>query len=471
VARKLEARDIERLPAPETGQVDYFDRVVKRFALRVTYTGTRNFVLFYRSPVDGKRRRIKIGEDYPLTKLAEARELAQKALLRIKVAKQDPAMERAVARNAPTLKALAELFLSSGEYAAMAASTRSEILRIAGKDLIPQWGDRKLSTIERLEVKEWGERLASSRGGYIANRTYEYMRLIWHWGLAQPDLKIVTTPFINLSKPFKNEAPRERILSNEEIRKVFDGILEEPRITAAWWIMLFLTAARSQSEAMRMEKTEIDREKGAWIIPKEKTKPRRMLVLPLSQWALEVLDHVWPLSGDSPFVFPSPKEVPSVPKSITSARRAGTRLQERTGIEFQIRDIRRTVSSIMGQLGIEPHVIDRIQNHKIPNESGVTRTYQTHLAWSYFKEKREALEAWSRHLDEEILKGKGREITRTAITLPRDYEGWNAWSAVGHEARAQETWKERKARLGAEGRDLLKEHTAGQRRRRERMVS
>jgi len=69
------------------------------------------------------------------------------------------------------------------------------------------------------------------------------------------------------------------------------------------------------------------------------------------------------------------------------------------GIKFQIHDIRRTVASVMGELGIEPHVIDRIQPHRIRSESRVTATYQTHLAWSYLREKRAALEVWSRHLD------------------------------------------------------------------------
>ncbi len=243
------------------------------------------------------------------------------------------------------------MFFDSREFGQMAESTRREIRRIADKDLVPKWGDRRLLTIERVEIARWGAEMAATRGGCIANRTHEYMRLIWHWGLSQPDLKMETTPFFKLPKPFSGEIPRERILSNEEIRKVLrQGVIEEPRITAAWWMMLFLTGAR-KTELMQMEKPEIDREKAVWILPRQKTKPGRTLVLPLSEWALRVLEYVWPLSGDSPFVFPSPRELDGVPKSMTSARRAGTRMQERTGIEFQIHDIRRTVASVMGELG------------------------------------------------------------------------------------------------------------------------
>lgn len=120
------------------------------------------------------------------------------------------------------------------------------------------------------------------------------MHLIWHWGLGRTELVVPSSPLYKLPKPFLGETPRDRVLSHEEIRKVFAAIEHEPRITAAWWVMLFLTAARDESEVMRMEKVEVDRDRKVWVIPREKTKGKRALVLPLSAWALEVLDAVAP---------------------------------------------------------------------------------------------------------------------------------------------------------------------------------
>jgi hypothetical protein len=48
--------------------------------------------------------------------------------------------------------------------------------------------------------------------------------------------------------------------------------------------MVFLTAAHDKSEVMRMEKAEVDRDRNSWLIPREKTKGKRSLVLPLSAW-------------------------------------------------------------------------------------------------------------------------------------------------------------------------------------------
>jgi integrase len=280
------------------------------------------------------------------------------------------------------------------------------------------------------------------------------MQLVWHWGLGRTELSVPPTPFYKLPKPFLGEAPRDRVLSHEEIKRVFAAIEREPRITAAWWVMLFLTAAGDKSEAMRMEKGEVDRDRNVWVIPREKTQAKRSLVLPLSEWALEVLDAVAPLSAGSDFFFPSPKG----DRAMSSARRAAMRLQGRAGVAFEIRDIRRRVATGMTEIDIDPEIVDRILNHAIPSESRVTKTYQTSLLWAKLREKREALQKWAHHLDEVILKGEGREIAQRAIMTPRAYEGWNKWSSVGRGGRRHETWAERKARLAAHGRSLVTEH-------------
>lgn len=61
-------------------------------------------------------------------------------------------------------------------------------------------------------------------------------------------------------------------------------------------------------------------------------------------------------------------------------------------------DLRRTASTIMGDLGIKPEVIDRCQNHKEQNR--IRRTYQRYSyqsemkqAWQLLGERLEALTA------------------------------------------------------------------------------
>jgi integrase len=441
---------------PAAKEYEVHDTIRDGLRLCVNPGGTKSWTLFYHR--DGRSRRIGLGR-YPWVSLSRARERAAEAVGRIKGPERaDPAREIAVQRTAPTFGELAALFLDSRHFATRAVSTQKELRRIVEVDLLPEWEQQRLSAIDRPQIQRWGDRIVSEGRTYMANRCREYMQLIWHWGLGRTELAVPPSPFYKLPKPFLGERPRDRVLSHEEIRRVFAAIEHEPRITAGWWVMLFLTAARDKSEVMRMEKVEVDRDRRVWVIPREKTKAKRSLVLPLSGWALEVLDAVGPLSGRSGFFFPSPKD----DGPMSSARRAATRLQERAGVEFEVRDIRRTVATGMTEIEIDPEIVDRILNHAIPSESRVTKTYQTTLLWAKLREKREAIEKWAQHLDQVVLKGHGREAANRAITTARTYEGWNKWSSVGRAKRRQETWAERKSRLAAVGRSLVDEHRARQ---------
>ncbi|MBV8739608.1 MAG: hypothetical protein JO007_20605 [Alphaproteobacteria bacterium] len=49
----------------------------------------------------------------------------------------------------------------------------------------------------------------------------------------------------------------------------------------------------------------------------------------------------------------------------------------------------------MARLGVAPHVIEKILNHKSGVISGVAAVYNRH---AYSEEKRQALEMWGRHV-------------------------------------------------------------------------
>ncbi len=58
------------------------------------------------------------------------------------------------------------------------------------------------------------------------------------------------------------------------------------------------------------------------------------------------------------------------------------------------KDLRRTVKTRMGEIGVLKSVRDRIQNHALVDVS--TKHYDR---YDYLPEKREALEAWCDHLE------------------------------------------------------------------------
>ena len=59
-------------------------------------------------------------------------------------------------------------------------------------------------------------------------------------------------------------------------------------------------------------------------------------------------------------------------------------------------DLRRTAASGMAGMGIAPHVVEAVLNHKSAPIKGVAAVYNR---YSYASEKRAALDAWARRLD------------------------------------------------------------------------
>jgi integrase len=63
--------------------------------------------------------------------------------------------------------------------------------------------------------------------------------------------------------------------------------------------------------------------------------------------------------------------------------------------DWRTHDLRRTAASGMARLGVPPHVVEKVLNHKSGIISGVAAVYNR---YGYEKEKREALERWADHL-------------------------------------------------------------------------
>lgn len=153
--------------------------------------------------------------------------------------------------------------------------------------------------------------------------------------------------------------------------------------------MLFLTAGRL-NEVMGMRRAEIvdvDR----WVLPGLRTKGGREHRVPLTKQALAVLSDVDKLNGGGDWIFPSA----TGDGPVIWIYREHEKLLRAAGVSsFTPHDVRRTVASRLGAMGMGRVVIGKILGHADPS---VTAIYDVH---SYDTEKRQALEAWARRLDE-----------------------------------------------------------------------
>jgi integrase len=373
------------------------------FGVRVAPTGRKTFIYLYRMPGEIKKRRLTLG-NYPALSLAEAHLLYAEA--REMVARGiDPGAkaltEKEEERKAPTVAGLVDEYLK--KWAEPRKRSWATDKRIIEKDVLPEWGRRKAKDLTRRDVIRLLDNIVDRGAPIMANRTLAVIRKMFNFAVAR-DI-VPASPCAAIQTPSR-EQRRDRVLSAEETKIFWHG-LEGTRITEGirLALKLQLVTAQRKGEVISAEWAEIDLQEKWWTIPAEKTKNRLPHRVPLSMLAIEILEAAKNLAGDSRWVFPSPRGAGHItPTAVDHALRIDLNTLEIDN--FTPHDLRRTAASHMTSGGTLRLVVSKILNHV---ESGVTSVYDRH---SYDREKRQALDSWSRKV-QAIIEG-----TETAKVIP-----------------------------------------------------
>jgi integrase len=370
----------ERL-APAKGRRVIWDRKVPSFGLRVTETGHKTWVVLYR--MSGQLKWLTLGT-YPPVSLADARKAAKDALVHVHRG-IDPAAEKQSARDADTFGALAARYLKDWAHEMKKPSSVREDERNIGKDLLPRWGARKANEIQRRDVIALVDGIAARGAKIHANRVLALVSKIFNFGISKEIVD--SNPASLVTKPGKEHRRDRRLEDATEIRSVWESIEAESAATAALFKLLLLTGQRP-GEVRGMPWSEVDLESCVWAIPADRTKNGLEQRVPLVGQALEILTSRLS-QRNSEYVFPGRrKDVP-----LASHQKQIERIIKRSKVEFQARDLRRTVATNLAELGVGRMTIKKILNHSEGKD--VTAIYERH---SYYKEKREALLLWDLRL-------------------------------------------------------------------------
>jgi integrase len=136
-----------------------------------------------------------------------------------------------------------------------------------------------------------------------------------------------------------------------------------------------LTGQR-RSEISDLEWPEIDFDEKQINLPKKRVKNNRDHVVPLSPQALAIL-----------------KSIEQTSKPVFHQRdwvKPKDDLDEKIKFgDWTVHDLRRTCSTGMGDLGVQPHIIEAVLNHAVVGVAGVYNKA------SYLKEKRDALDQYA----------------------------------------------------------------------------
>jgi integrase len=383
----LTSRFVSSTAAPASGRVEHWDTVVRGLGLRVTSNGAKSWVVMYRH--QGRKRRLTLGTFPPLP-LADARRQAAEALRGVALGK-DPAGRKKEERAAETFGDIAEQYVEI--YAKKEKRSWLEDRRALDRDLLPRFKHRKAASITRRELRKLLREIVDRGAPILANRTLEIARRIYNWALDEEIESVEVNPFAGM-KPISEAKRRDRVLSDDEVLKVWDKVTVEKATTAARYRLGLLTGQRP-GEIRKMRWQDLDLGSGWWTIPGEFTKNARMHRVPLAGLAVLILKELATQQMHPEWVFPSQTRNGSVRANTNQV----ARIRKATGVDFTPHDLRRTVGTNITGLGFSRFVMHRVLNH---TESGVGEVYDL---YEYDREKRAALEAWSRRL-EEIIAGK-----------------------------------------------------------------
>lgn len=255
--RIINDTSIRSIKPPAAAAVDYFDDLTPGLSLRVTAEDVRTWTVFYRDQ-HARQKRQRLGR-YPAVKLVDARELARNAQRRVAQG-GDPVIEKRAAREALTFGELARTYI--GDYAKLNKKSWAEDQRQLDADLLPKWKGRPAAEISAEDLLTILNAKVRDGSPVAANRLRALVSRIFTFGVEQRLVAPAANPVIGVKKPTK-ETSRDRVLTHEEIRRIWDACDTQNPYVSAWFRLRLVTAQRG-GELLQMRWQDIDEQSHAF---------------------------------------------------------------------------------------------------------------------------------------------------------------------------------------------------------------
>jgi integrase len=406
--KRLTAAMVERIAPPPKGQIEYWDKNMPGFGLRVSYKGGKSWVLMTR--VQGKLTRLTLGE-WPTVTLADAHAAAVTAKRQAK-AGVDP---RQVARERQTeaeearqltFGVLADQFIERYAKPKLRDRTIGGYKAALKGSLTAAWEDKPIASITRRDVIALLDGLEAEGKHAAAKLALAYLRKFFGWCTERDAISEAPTYRIRLNGSLK---PRERALSLDELQTVWAAAEKVGGTGGALVKTLILTGQRRYETSMMCWRDLSGLENGTalWSIPGGVTKNHRLHDVPLAPEAVTVIRSLPIITAKSDIV--GGKDGLVFTTTGTSPWSGFSKLKRQIdeqiakqvnehGSEpmapWTMHDLRRSLVTGMNDRGLAPpHIIEAIVNHISGHRGGIAGIYNRAI---YMDERRRALEAWAR---------------------------------------------------------------------------
>src|SRR3990167_10695814 len=343
-------------------QVFYRDNQLKGFALRVTASGSKSFIV--EKNIGNKIRRITLGKYGALT-VEQARKEAQKMIVQIATG-VDPIAEKLAAKmNEITLNEVFEDYTNARK--SLKHNTLynyKRVLTIA----FASWGKKSLISITKDKVAKHHDKLGKEHGEAYANLAMRLLRALFNFAAgqyedAQGKSLITENPVKRLSKTrawYRIER-RQTFIKSHELATWYIAVKNLGNETLRDYLLFILFTGLRRQEAAKLKWDQVDLKSKTFKIID--TKNRESHTLPLPDYLFDLLisrrqnstgDYVFPGTGKSGYIIEPRKQMAKV--------------IEATSIQFTVHDLRRTFITIAESLDIAAYALKRLLNHKMSGD-------------------------------------------------------------------------------------------------------
>ncbi|MRT13656.1 tyrosine-type recombinase/integrase [Enterobacteriaceae bacterium RIT711] len=381
--RKINGKSIEK-------RIELSD--ANGLSVRITPTGVIAFQ--YRYKIDGKPRRMTLGQ-YDELSLKEARELVAEYRKLVSVGR-DPITVRDMQIETNIQAATVEDCINAWLGSASAS-------RLVKRDHWDRALKRHVSSyvgnmiVDDMAISHWQpvfKRMRENGAETFSGEVLSRMKTIFSYCIRTEMIKrnpVADLRIIDVGKPAKSG---KRNFSDGEISAFWKAV-EASTITyqnQLFLKLLLLTACRGV-ELRLAKKSEFDLKGRVWRVPDENSKTREPFERGLSHKAVELLEIAFSLYKDFSQVFPPAAIKEDRPMSAGVPLNMAKQLRDEMDIDhWSIHDLRRTAKTKMSELGVAPHVSEKVLGHKL---GGVLAVYDQH---SYLREQQNALDLLAAHI-------------------------------------------------------------------------
>jgi integrase len=402
---KLTQTGIPRLALPAgKSEAIFFDDDVPGFGLRLRAGGSRTFIVQY--AIGGRQRRMTIGAAKILD-AAKARHTARNLLAKVRLG-HDPAAEKAEARVHATdepFGAVIGRFLARQERR-LRPRSYIDVRRYLEQHWRPLHA-LHLARISRATVAARLSKIAAEHGPVSADCARATLSSFFTWAIGEGLADV--NPVIGTNKNFDGAKSRDRVLSERELAAIWRTL---PDSDYGAIVRLLILTGQRREEIGALRWPEIDLEGCLITLPAARTKNGRPHEVPLSKLAVAVLKSR-PARAGRDLVFGDGPKRNQQESGFQGWSKCKAALDKRASINsWRLHDLRRTVATGMGELGVYPHVVEAVLNHVSGHKAGVAGVYNRS---SYSAEKKAALELWGKHvqaLAETDRPGEGERIVK-----------------------------------------------------------